>query len=659
MNRLDYLKSVRQLSQSSYVVMGILALLLLTLAYQVPVVQRLDIGVASDEQHISGFHFIEQNGDTTYRWSGAAATITFTGAGARPWRLNLRLSGLRPHGPTPVSVSINGHPAQLIELGGDMAEVELPILPQQLLPSGNAEISLSTTTFVLPPDTRDLGVMVDWVELRPVGWAVTIPAWRVLFGNVIGVLACLAVCKRLSGSPRWAVGISAVMLGLLGVGIVSMRLMVSTLWPWLTIPLLLFLPISSRMRRASWQEWTLLAVVAILLYLFVVRAIAFFHTGLPPGDFTIYFDAAANLRRGLPIYDFAAARGMPNGPVYKYPPLFAILLAPLTTLPVRFVAAGWYVLNLALVALLLVLLARQNLHEKRNDSLHGTFLVWIAFLGLQPLWESLIRGQMDVIILTAAVVAMILLYQRRVEWLAGAFLAFATMLKIYPGFLIVYLLWRQRWRAVVGFAVTLAGLVLLSGLTVGWDVLWRYATEILTVQTAAVPWPENQSIDGFLARLVIPAEATNWYTTIAFSRSTLLLLYSATIAVFAVTVYFTWGRWGIEISRRQFKLGLAATLLIAVILWPTSWIHYETLLLLPYSLLILDQVQAPRRSWGTMALLVMTYLIVAIGNEYLVLKPALNQDGPLRLLQSYKLYGMLALWSLILWSANDEQAPDI
>jgi len=654
MNRSHDLTLVRKSRPLAYLVMGVLSFLLLTLVYQAPIAQRLDIGAAGDEQSINGFYFIEQNGDTTYRWSGATATITFAGAGARPWQLHLRLSGLRPDGPAVVTVGINGQPAGQVELGGEMAEIELPISRQQLLPSGQAEISLSTTTFVVPPDTRELGVMVDWAELRPADWAVTVPAWALLFGSVLGVLACLAVFEQLSGSLRLALGMSAVMLSLLALGIINARPLVSTLWPWLTISLLLFLPLSGRMRRASWQEWLALTVVVLLLYRFTVRAIAFFHTGLPPGDFTIYFDAAANLRRGLPLYDFAAARGMPNGPVYKYPPLFAILLAPLTVFPARSVAAGWYLSNLALAAVVFVLLARQGLRAQRNDALLGTFLVSMAFLALQPLWESLIRGQMDVIILTAAVAAMALSFQGRGEWLAGASLAFAAMLKIYPGLLIVYLLWRQRWRAVAGFAVMSVGLVLLSGLVAGWDVLWRYATEILTVQTAAVPWPENQSIDGFLARFVIPAEATTWYTTIAFPRSTLLLLYAATIVVFAATVYFTWGRWGVEVSRRRFKLGFAATLLIAVILWPTSWIHYEALLLLPFSLLILDQCQASRRSWGMMALLVLTYLIIAIGNEYLVLTPALHQDSPLRLLQSYKLYGMLILWGLMLWSANRE-----
>jgi hypothetical protein len=57
-----------------------------------------------------------------------------------------------------------------------------------------------------------------------------------------------------------------------------------------------------------------------------------------------------------------------------------------------------------------------------------------------------------------------------------------------------------------------------------------------------------------------------------------------------------------------------------------------------------------------LGLLAISYLAVAIGNEYAVLTPALNQDSWMRLLQSYKLYGMLLLWLLLLWVGNRRTA---
>ncbi|MCU0982157.1 MAG: hypothetical protein MUF25_23630, partial [Pirellulaceae bacterium] len=149
----------------------------------------------------------------------------------------------------------------------------------------------------------------------------------------------------------------------------------------------------------------------------------------------------------------------------------------------------------------------------------------------------------------------------------------------------------------------------------GWDVLWRYVSEVLTVQTAAVPYPENQSIDGLLSRLVIPVEATTWYTTIPFPRWTLLAMYLLALAIFAVTVRGLWGRWRADVSRRQFEFGYGATLVVVVLLWPTSWIHYETLLLLPFTVLALDQLDSRPRPWGVLGLLAVSYLAVAIGNE--------------------------------------------
>jgi hypothetical protein len=626
------------------------SLVLLVLVYQLPHATMVDVGSSADTRSIQGFYFSEEQAGSSVRWSGPIARVAFDGVGIRPWRLRLRASGLRPTGTAAVILAVNGQPLAQVNLAGDMREYEFAVPAALLGPSGNVVVTLQTATFTAPPDTRDLGIMVDWLRLEPDGTAPVIPPPLMLAGFVLAIALCFLAFVRLGG-PVQAGLLGGLVLALpLAAGLAVDPLFVAHYGPWLLVALAALALAGQRARQATWWEWAALVVLGWSLYCFGVRALDFYRTGLPPGDFTIYFDAAKGLRLGQPLYNWEAARQIPNGPVYKYPPLFAMLLAPATVFAARPVAAGWYLLNLGLLGLILFALIwrfRRDLGTRSPKLVSAySLLLVIGFLNFQPAWESLARGQMDVIILAGMVAALFLLRHRAGEAWAGGLLAFVTMLKLYPGLLVVYLLWRRRWRALAGFAVTFALLVILSGLVAGWGTLWRYVAEILTVQTAAVPWPENQSFDGFLGRLVIPAPATTWYTTIAFPRWALLALYLLDAVTLGVTAWAFAGRT--DPRSERFVSGYAVAAPLIVLMWPTAWIHYQTLLILPFGLLLGRQLLAGRRDWLADLLLLVGFLLVAIGNEYQVLLPWLQAGLP-RLAQSYKLCGVLILWGLYIW----------
>ena len=624
----------------------LLALVLLVLAYQVALPQRIDIGAPEDSPFVHGFYFAENAGATTFRWSAPTGKVSFSAVGGRPWRLHLRASGLRPAGPAPVDVAINGQIIATETWGGDMAEREYTITRDQAGLLGNVNLALRTEPFVVPPDRRQLGLQVDWVELQPIGWALNVPPWIVLAGLLAAVILCYLTVLRVTRSTRWAFGVGALLIGLCVASVVWFRMQVAVYLPWLLLGWVLLWAFSGRARSAKWWEWLLFAGLALSAVRFQARVLDFLHDGAPMADFLVYFDAAKSLRLGGPLYDFAAAVGMPNGPVFKYPPFYAIVLAPFATYPVQSVFTGWFLLNLALLGLTGYLLAFRLWRPFKPASVAPAYLIGIGILNFGPVWESLIRGQMDVVILTAAVMVLLLARARTAELLAGVLLALVTMLKLYPGLLVVYLLVQRRWRILAGFVAASLALIVLSGLVVGGTTLWRYVTEILAVQTAAVPWPENQSFDGLLSRLVIPAAQTDWYTTIPFPTWTKLTLYTLDLIVLGVTY---WTLWRGRHVGRSFVLGYAAVMPLIVLMWPTAWIHYQTLLILPFAVLVF--LQAERRSWVALGLMVASYLLIAIGNEYTVLIPPLHSGWP-RLLQSYKLYGDLIVWALLLWSGR-------
>jgi len=147
---------------------------------QVPPLREIDIG-GSDDVQVSGFYDKEGGGAHTYRWTGRCASLYLPGARAGDEVTVIASTGRRPAtGPVPVSVSIGGVPVGRFEAGREWGEHTLR-LPDPL-PPGPPVLRLDVPTFrpanVWPddPDTRDLGVMLDRIQL-------TIPVSRAAGGS--------------------------------------------------------------------------------------------------------------------------------------------------------------------------------------------------------------------------------------------------------------------------------------------------------------------------------------------------------------------------------------------------------------------------------------------------------------------------------------------
>ncbi len=120
----------------------------------------------------------------------------------------------------------------------------------------------------------------------------------------------------------------------------------------------------------------------------------------------------------------------------------------------------WYLLNLAIVAIAIVAVAR------RLEPAIGPAVLWLAPLILVPLsiLGTFQWGNVQLACIAGSLLAMLWLERARdatsPPWLyvaGGLLLAYMTVSKLYPGMLVAYLLFRGDWRAV---AWTAGGCVL-------------------------------------------------------------------------------------------------------------------------------------------------------------------------------------------------------
>ena len=155
-----------------------------------------------------------------------------------------------------------------------------------------------------------------------------------------------------------------------------------------------------------------------------------------------------------------------NIDIYEYPPPFLLLARALHVAAPDFfrLRALWHGLTIAL--LLAATLAAVRLLDRAS----GTRALLLApfFWLAPPTVSALQKGNAQVAIAALCVLALAL-FHRRLFAAGGFLLAFATLAKLFPGMLVVYLLVRRQWRAAswtAGMGVAILVVSLLdTGLT--------------------------------------------------------------------------------------------------------------------------------------------------------------------------------------------------
>jgi hypothetical protein len=232
------------------------------------------------------------------------------------------------------------------------------------------------------------------------------------------------------------------------------------------------------------------------------------------------------------------------------------------------------------------------------------------------------------------------------------------MVKIYPALLLAFFVLKRQFRVMVAFAISCFLLVAVSGIFTGWVQMWRYVTEVLLVPTPAVPSPENHSLNGFVSRLFVPGPGVQVGLAVPFPAWAMLLWVLLSAAILIATLAFV---WRVPANDRLGNgLQFASLFSLMLLLWPRSWIHYETLLLFPFAVLLVSFRTRQKSDWLVALVAVVTFLFLAFGDEDTVSGAAFC-CGVASLARSYKVYSIIVLWILCLaaaWRQKNSMSHD-
>jgi hypothetical protein len=182
-------------------------------------------------------------------------------------------------------------------------------------------------------------------------------------------------------------------------------------------------------RRLPVRSWLWIAVGG-LWALGGIRMFLFHITYDPFADIHVYYDAAARLNEGLPLYPPGAR---------IYPPLFSILFRPLALLPFELAAAIWEAILLAAFGLTI-----WRLGIRRPATWWA-----VVVLSIGIAW-TLSIGQAEALITLLLTIG------------SPFTVALAANIKIFPILVGVYWLARREWDQLGRLAAWTAGLIVLQ-----------------------------------------------------------------------------------------------------------------------------------------------------------------------------------------------------
>jgi hypothetical protein len=332
------------------------------------------------------------------------------------------------------------------------------------------------------------------------------------------------------------------------------------------------------------------ATAGVLLFLVTGVMIGKFLHG-DYKDAEVWYDAG---RRVL------AGESLAYLPHYRYPPTFAVLVAPLAALGFGAFFFIWYALNVVLFAVSLWMAVR--LVGSRETEILRTRYFWMpALLVAAYAIDNLFLGQTNILI-------MALVYwgywedTRGRQWRAGVPLGAAIAIKAFPAPLLVYFLYRLRLKVVA--AAVLSCAFFLFVLPAPARGFWRNVDEVGDwVERVAMPylsrgeagdWGQhgidlrNQSLPAVARRFLTDVDAQVMAREREPIHVNFVDLPDGAVNVIVLAAFAALGigfLWAGGLRRPRSALGLAAeyglatTLLLLVS--ALSWTYFLVMLALP------------------------------------------------------------------------------
>lgn len=361
-------------------------------------------------------------------------------------------------------------------------------------------------------------------------------------------------------------------------------------------------PDHRRRRMLIYALWLLVVFLFVRDQVFLQKMIA-----RGKHDLIFWCNLSADLAAdpNLPLYEVH--------PRYLYPPFYLLLIRPLSFLPIWLAALVFETAKWAVLAASVIMVSRlcARPHEKpmMAAALIGMVLAW-RFIS-----NDMSQGNVNLFIL-AVILASCFALSRGHHVLAGAWIMLGVCIKLTPGLVLAYFLYKRWWKTAIGaIGAGVLFLLVLPGLWLGWAESWdalvgwyRHVILSFVQQGNVYSIHINQSLTAILNRLFGSRVAIEPDVHLAFTVLPWPVLNGLRMALSGLLIVLL----GVACRRRidparqplAFATEVGLVLVVMLMLSGYSWKAHFVTLLLPYAVLAacwLDAEHPARRVaiWST------------------------------------------------------------
>ena len=293
-------------------------------------------------------------------------------------------------------------------------------------------------------------------------------------------------------------------------------------------------------------------------------------TGLPVySDQEIALDKHLNLRLSTPGAFFDRYN--------THPPSANLIAVPFAWLSYREAQLAWNLTALGMLALSIYWIVQEL---KIRMTFWTTLALLTLLLATDPLQQTLIQGQPN-LLLGLLTIGAWRAGRTGKSVLAGGCIGLATAVKIYPAYLFLYFLVRRDIRALLGGALSLGLITLLTAALFGVDAYRDYLSVVLPSLSDVTNNWGNASLLAFWERLF--EQSSDSVQPVVNSPGLLTLaVWSSWVALTTLAGIAAWRTRDTTFDDQAYAITIVAMLLMS----PTTWHHYFILLLLPVGLLL-------------------------------------------------------------------------
>jgi len=321
-------------------------------------------------------------------------------------------------------------------------------------------------------------------------------------------------------------------------------------------------------------------------------------------DFVQDYIAANSLRRGGSLYgeditkferELSGFGGIQN----FHPPFNAVLFLPLCFLPYE---TAYIVLGIISVILLLMInqLIVRGLEISGEWSLNLTCFTLLWY----PVFYCLGTGQSSMII-AACLIGGWFCLRRKKEYVAGFLFAIATLMKLFPGLVLLYLFMRKDWHTFFATVFFIVFGLFVTAFIVGFNDMQTYS--IIMVARDIDEWRGfvlNHSVTGIITRVF--GDRTVWTEPlIQLPQINSLLIIFLNLSILIYTI-FKIKVMAVKKELVDYAFGL--TIVAMLLLSPITWGHIFPVLILPIGLLLREYIHEPSSRRLRLLLIILFFL---------------------------------------------------